>query len=76
MSDPQSEPSGEASALASQNFAQDVSAAEAPKDLLQQMEELLATVSASLAGLGVDLRSSVARADAPDDEVSLPDAHG
>ncbi|MEW1911806.1 hypothetical protein AB0442_25750 [Kitasatospora sp. NPDC085895] len=76
LSDPLSAPVGEGRGGASQNLADDVSAAEASKDLLQQMEELLATVSASLAGLGADLRSSASRAGTPDDEASWPDAHG
>ncbi|MEV7181758.1 hypothetical protein [Kitasatospora sp. NPDC093679] len=76
LPDPLSAPVGEGPGGASQNLADDVSAAEASKDLLQQMEELLATVSASLAGLGADLRSSVSKAGTPDDEAPRPDAHG
>ncbi|WP_030270453.1 hypothetical protein [Streptomyces sp. NRRL B-24484] len=68
--------SDDASGNASEHLAHDLPAAEASKDLLQQMEELLATVSASLAGLGADLRSSAGRDDASDDEAGLPDAHG
>ncbi|MCU7824766.1 hypothetical protein [Kitasatospora sp. DSM 101779] len=66
----------QASDHASGSLAHDLSAAAASKDLLQQMEELLATVSASLAGLGADLRSSAAQVGTPDDEAPLPDAHG
>ncbi|WP_431678600.1 hypothetical protein [Kitasatospora sp. KL5] len=75
MSDPVSEPTPEASPGASVPLAQDLAAAEASKDLLQQMEELLATVSANLAGLGADLRSSAARAGAPDDEAPEQGTH-
>lgn len=36
-----------------------------PKTLLEQMQELLASISTDLAGLDSDLRSSGARADGP-----------
>ncbi|WP_405013304.1 hypothetical protein [Kitasatospora sp. NBC_01539] len=72
MSDRTSEPNPEAS----QSLSYDLSAAVASKGLLQQMEELLATVSANLAGLGADLRSSsVTRTDDPEDEAPEAGAH-
>ncbi|MFC6597865.1 hypothetical protein [Kitasatospora paranensis] len=75
MSQPMSEPTPEASAGPQESTAQDLSAAEASKSLLQQMEELLATVTANLAGLGADLQASSTRVTGTADDERDPGAH-
>ncbi|MFD9126319.1 hypothetical protein [Kitasatospora sp. NPDC059571] len=72
MSQPMSEPTPEESAGPQESTARDLSAAEASKSLLQHMEELLATVSANLAGLGADLHASATRAPGPDEAQDGP----
>jgi hypothetical protein len=70
-----SEPTPEASPGPQESTARDLSAAEASKSLLQQMEELLATVSANLAGLGADLQATSPRAPRTTDDERYPGSH-
>lgn len=72
MSDPTPEPGHDETP---EPLSYDLPASMAPKGLLQQMEELLATVSANLAGLGADLRSSAPRTSAPEDGLPESGAH-